>query len=70
MRNKKRNVVLESFPEKIPAEVEFLYQDKSGFVFRASPRAAESLKSDAVFVSGSMKKIKTRAKGLNPRPNI
>ena len=67
MRSKKRYLLLSTFPKSIPEDVDFLYQDEHGYVFRASLKATEALRSEAVFISGSMKKLRERAKVLNQR---
>jgi hypothetical protein len=67
MRNKKRYLILSRFPRSIPEGAEFLFQDEQGYVFRASLKATEILRSEAIFISGSMKKLKGRPKMLNQR---
>ena len=69
MREKKRYLVLPSFPKSIPDGAEFLFQDEHGYVFRATLKATEILRSEAIFISGSMKKLKGRPKVLNQRSN-
>jgi len=65
MRNKKRYLVLSAFPRALPEGAEFLFQDDQGYVFRVSLKATEILRSEAVFISGSIKKLKVRPKVLN-----
>ena len=69
MRTKKRYLVLPRYPATLPDGVEFLFQDNRGYVFRASLKATEILRPEADFISGSMKKVKARPKGLNQGTN-
>lgn len=59
-RRKKRYVLLNSYPETIPENTDFLYQDSHGFLFKTTLHGAEQLREQAIFVSGSMKKLKKR----------
>ena len=59
-RRKKRYVLLDSYPETIPTETDFLYQDSHGFLFKTTLHGAEQLRKQAILVSGSLKKLKKR----------
>jgi hypothetical protein len=58
LRRKKRYVLLEKMPEKLPAEAKFLFQTDKGFVMRVSLKEAEELRTNSVKITGSIRKLK------------
>ncbi len=58
MRQKKRYILMKSFPQNLPEGSKFLFQNQWGFVFKADLKATESLRKDAVLISGSVRKLK------------
>jgi hypothetical protein len=64
MKPRKRYLLFKSYPESLPADVQFLFQDKNGYVFKSSVASAEEMKRQAILVSGSIKKLKAGPKML------
>jgi hypothetical protein len=59
LRAKKRYVLFERVPEKLPTRCEFIFQSVKGYVYRMSPKAAQGMRRDAILISGSIRKIKS-----------
>ena len=58
MRKKKRYALFESYPEELPPDAEFLFQNHRGFVFKVSPKTAEAIRGRAIILSGAIRKLK------------
>jgi hypothetical protein len=58
MRQKKRYVLLKSYPTSLPPNTKFLFQNQRGFVFKTDLKGAETLRSSAKLISGSIWKLK------------
>ncbi|MHB8568274.1 MAG: hypothetical protein ACYC7D_01970 [Nitrososphaerales archaeon] len=69
MRPKKRYIRFEKYPSFSNEEMEFMFQDQSGFIFETNPKTAEKLRPSASQISGSLKKMKIGPKGLNRSRN-
>jgi hypothetical protein len=66
MRPKKRYLLLKSLPPDLPVGAKFLFQNERGFVIKADLKTTQTLRNDAVLVSGSIRKLK-QPKLLNRR---
>jgi hypothetical protein len=63
MRAKKRYILTRTYPRNLPDGCEFLYQDRTGFVFKVPLEAIDDLSSSEVILkSGSVRKIKQFSK--------
>ncbi len=61
MRKKKRYVLLKElkFTEGVSNDdMQFLFQNSSGYVLKVSPKVAEKLRPSAILISGSIRKLK------------
>lgn len=67
MRQKKRYVLLREYPEEVPNNSKFLFQNSSGYVFKTDLKGAELLRKNAIMISGSIWKVKSHPKALYPR---
>ncbi len=67
MRQKKRYVLLKSYPAELPENSKFLFQNSSGYIFKTDLKGARVLRKDAVLISGSIWKLKAHPKLLYPR---
>jgi hypothetical protein len=65
MRDKKRYVLLKTFPDQLPPNSKFLFQNARGFVVKADLKGAEILRKRAILISGSIWKLK-QPQLLNP----
>jgi hypothetical protein len=65
MRSKKRYIRLKQF---ITSEnLEFMFQDDKGYVFKTTPKQAERLREEALLISGSIRNLKSEPKVINRR---
>ncbi len=67
MRQKKRYILLKNYPEELPENSKFLFQNSFGYVIKTDLKGAELLRKDAVRISGSIWKLKDHPKLLYPR---
>jgi hypothetical protein len=58
MRAKKRYVLLKNYPQQLPPNSKFLFQNRRGFVVKTTIEGAQLLKKQALLVSGSIWKLK------------
>ena len=65
MRPKKRYIRLKQFVTS--ENLEFMFQDDKGYVFKTTPKEAERLRNQALLISGSIKNLKSEPKVLNRR---
>jgi hypothetical protein len=68
VRQKKRYVLLKEYPQDMPENSKFLFQNSLGFVIKTDLKGAENLRSRALLISGSIWKLKDHPKVLYPRP--
>jgi hypothetical protein len=66
MRQKKRYLLLRSFPSELPPNSKFLFQNSLGYVIKTDLEGAESLRSEALLISGSIWKLKEGRASKSP----
>jgi hypothetical protein len=62
MRQKKRYILLKDYPEELPENSKFLFQNSLGYVIKTDLKGAELLRKDALQISGSIWKLKRSSK--------
>ena len=67
MRQKKRYILLKNFPQDLPENSKFLFQNSLGYVVKTDLKGEKILRKDALLISGSIWKLKDHPKLLYPR---
>jgi len=68
VRPKKRYVLLNTYPQHLPQNSKFLFQNSRGYVIKTDLNGADLLRKEALLISGSIWKLKTvQPKVLYPR---
>ena len=58
MRRKKRYALLKNIANELDERYEFIFQTKDGYTYKVDPKTAANLRSRALLISGSIRKIK------------